>query len=219
MADLNQVDLNVRLQLLGCKYSEIANTYANNLKYGMKCSRENLRKLLLLNALIDILECYDIIHDVGGVIEQNIATAGLQINNIVELFSNGVTITGPITLSSNNTTVQATQITTAINNYANTVFSAIVSSTDRKSIIVKLTTPCTNPTVTVTVNNGTPVVLEYLTEGECDVDNNCFTEDQIKELIDSIAKLIKQCFQPMGYDYEIPEGYTLNEETGELTKD
>lgn len=66
---LNQNDINARLQLSCCKYAELANAYANNLKYGIKTCKENVDKLLLINGYIELLKKYKIGSDKNCVTE------------------------------------------------------------------------------------------------------------------------------------------------------
>lgn len=60
MADLNQTDLTVRLQLSGQKYSEMLSTYTDSLRYGRKDVLLLQSKLALLNRYIKILLDYTI---------------------------------------------------------------------------------------------------------------------------------------------------------------
>lgn len=218
MTNLNQIDLNVRLQLLGCKYSELANIYANNLKYGLKCAPSNLSKLLLLNAIIEILECYRLPYDKAGVVEFNVPNS-VQVGWNIELTSNGTSISGLVVTASSNANTVAAQLVAAINTYQATVIdSGIVATVEgdgKRLRTVRLATPCTNPEIIGSLDTGvilSETILDYLIEGECDIDRNCFTEEEIQALIDTAAKLAKQCFQPIGFNYEIPEGYTLNDD-------
>lgn len=84
---LNQTDLSVRLQLLGCKYSELANTYADNLKYGQKCANSNLKNLLLLNSLIEILECYTIPYYIDNILIDRNCFTSEQIESLLDKIS------------------------------------------------------------------------------------------------------------------------------------
>jgi hypothetical protein len=52
--DLNKIDLSVRLQLSGAKYSEILYKYVNALRYGKKDVALK-KKLLLLDMYIELL--------------------------------------------------------------------------------------------------------------------------------------------------------------------
>ena len=72
MLYLNQNDINVRLQLACCKYAELANAYANNLKYGIKTCKDNINKLLLINGYIEILKKYKTGSDTNCVTEVEI---------------------------------------------------------------------------------------------------------------------------------------------------
>ena len=57
---ISQQDLDVRMQLTGCKFGQLTNEFADNLKYGRKCIVENQRNLVLLNAYLELLECYKV---------------------------------------------------------------------------------------------------------------------------------------------------------------
>ena len=51
-------------------------------------------------------------------------------------------------------------------------------------------------------------ILSCYTAGE---DDNCYTEEEIQDLIKNIQTLTGICFKPIGYTYEVPEGYTLTD--------
>lgn len=55
---IKQSDLNERLQIAYCCAGSLAYKVDKEFRYGMKCAKYNLEKLLLLTALIEILECY-----------------------------------------------------------------------------------------------------------------------------------------------------------------
>lgn len=57
---MTQQDLDVRLQLIGQKYSGLANIFANDLKWGRKNAKHEWKELILLDVYISILENYDI---------------------------------------------------------------------------------------------------------------------------------------------------------------
>ena len=83
MLKFNQVDLNVRLQISSCKYAEIANAYANNLKYGISCSKSNLNKLILLNGYIDLLKNYEVGSDKNCITEQEAQEIADKISKLI----------------------------------------------------------------------------------------------------------------------------------------
>jgi hypothetical protein len=68
---ISQQDLDVRMQLTGCKFGQLTNEFADNLKYGRKCIVENQRNLVLLNAYLELLECYKV---ASGTIYKNCIT-------------------------------------------------------------------------------------------------------------------------------------------------
>lgn len=60
------------------------------------------------------------------------------------------------------------------------------------------------------------ILIDILNSYQVGEDDNCYTEDEIQDLIKNIEKLTGICFKPIGYSYEIAEGYILDEETGTL---
>ena len=60
MSSITQQDINVRLQLSGCAFSDLALRFNNDLRYGRKCVTKNRIDLMLLNIYIEMLECYNI---------------------------------------------------------------------------------------------------------------------------------------------------------------
>lgn len=81
----NQNDVNVRLQLACCKYAELVNAYANNLKYGIKTCKDNINKLLLINGYIDILKKYKIGSSKNCVTETEIQLIGDKLGILLDL--------------------------------------------------------------------------------------------------------------------------------------
>lgn len=216
---ISQTDLLVRLQLLGCKYGDLANTYANTLKWGMKCSKENLSKLIMLNTLIEILECYDtrvlttpilptvVFHNEKGY---------FGIGDFIELQIEGTPVIGVITFDSTDILEQLGQIYDALIAEG---YTAVITGDDN-ACDLEITLPCTNPTVDIVVNDINTVNLPYDEIGDCTEipqGKNCLTEEQLLSLLDKIANLVKQCFMPIGFEYEIPEGYEYNSD-GELVE-
>lgn len=63
MADITTQDLDVRLQLSGCAYGTLANSYVNHLKHGHSCITGEKWSLFLLNVYLEILECHELAND------------------------------------------------------------------------------------------------------------------------------------------------------------
>lgn len=61
------------------------------------------------------------------------------------------------------------------------------------------------------------VLMEILSCYRVGEDDNCYTEEEIQKLIHDIGELTGLCFKPVGYSYEVPEGYVLDEETGTIS--
>lgn len=53
------------------------------------------------------------------------------------------------------------------------------------------------------------ILLEILDGYNVGEDDNCYTEEEIQTLIQNIGILTGICFKPIGYSYQVPEGYTL----------
>lgn len=82
---LNQNDINVRLQLSCCKYAELVNAYANNLKYGIKICKDNVDKLILINGYIELLKKYKIGSDYNCVTEIEIQLICDRLSKLLNL--------------------------------------------------------------------------------------------------------------------------------------
>lgn len=192
MADLNQTDIDVRLQLTGCEFSELANTFANDLKYGRKCATTNQRNLLLLNAYIELIECLNVeTLAVGSVFIQS-----LVLNDVTDLLINGVSIIGgPYTVISTNTNLTMSALTNYIN--TNTSYTAVYNG---GKLAINITGTCENFTITATTTKESVITTENGTGGICTT-NNCITEIELQGVMDNISKLTKICFQPIGFEY------------------
>lgn len=199
---ISQQDLDVRLQLTGCKYGELANRYANDLKYGKKCANTNGRNLALLNAYLELMGCYNVS------VPETLSEGSFQITTLtvgftLEIFIDGVSITGVQTSISTNRNTTMHTLVGIINNYQSTYTAVINETGDLHS--VDIYGPCTGGELTYTTNaTGGEIELSTtnLTGGVCTVEyDNCLTEDQMNTMFDSISKLTKICFQPLGYTY------------------
>lgn len=60
MSNINSTDKQTILQLSGCAYSNLSNKLSDSLLYGRNTSKEYIQKLFLLNAYLEILQCYQI---------------------------------------------------------------------------------------------------------------------------------------------------------------
>lgn len=85
MADISQTDLIVRLQLLGCEYSELTSIFANNLKWGRKCANTEWKNLTLLGVYISFLEDYHIDDDVNCITEAQLLTMLDQASKLTKI--------------------------------------------------------------------------------------------------------------------------------------
>ena len=135
MASINQQDLNVRLQLAGCKFSDLAQRFNKDLLYGRKCVTENRTDLMLLNVYLEILECYKLDKpEVESVGSFQITT--LSIGYTLEIFVNGVSITGVQTsvTTNRNTTMHA--LVSIINSYQSVYTASLDTTNDLYKVVL-----------------------------------------------------------------------------------
>lgn len=194
MATLTQQDIDVYLQLTGCKYSELAYNYANDLRYGRKCAVKNLNNLSILNNYIELLECYSIEVLSEGTLE----VESIAIGDTIQVFVGGTAITPIIT-------VPVTNVTTVMNNVKNQInehseYTAVFPGVLRAGEI-EIEGFCENEdlTVTLTGNPDSSIVVTGLQGGLCQ--NNCITELQAQSIKDKISSLTKICFQRINFPY------------------
>lgn len=199
---ISQQDLNVRLQLAGCKYSDLAQRFNKDLLYGRKCVTENRTDLMLLNVYLEMLECYKVgIPEVESVGYFQITT--LSIGYTLEIFVNGVSITGVQTSVTTNRNTTMTALVTIINNYQSVYTASLDTTSDL--YIVTLTGPCTGGIITYETSAQKEEITlktQNLTDGVCEVTyDNCLTEDELLVVFDKISDLTSLCFKPLGFTY------------------
>lgn len=199
---MNQTDLNVRLQLAGCKFSDLAQRFNKDLLYGRKCVTENRTDLMLLNIYLEMLECYKVgIPEVESVGSFQITT--LTIGFTLEIFVDGVSITGLQTSVITNRNTTMTALVNIINTYQSTYTASLDTTNDLYTVVLR--GPCTGGVVTYTTDaTKGEIVLstEDLANGVCETEyNNCLTEEELSTIIDKISTLTGLCFQPYGFTY------------------
>lgn len=208
MTNLNQLDLNVRLQLINCCYSAMSSTFANDLKYGRKCEIKNRINLAILAVYLEILEKYKIIlpgATTGG--DTSLSSGTITIvsvgsgDNIVVYIDGNPIATYSATSSSR--TIAMTGLASAL-----TTAGYPASSNDT---FITVTGSCTNGLLSSTGGKAV-ITVSGFTGGSCGIliPGNCYSEEEIQALLEKVSLLTGLCFQPPGFDYEIPEGYTLN---------
>ena len=57
---INQTDLDVRMQLTGCKFGEMVSNYVNKLKNGSNCTFKDKVNLFLIGSYLEIASGYDV---------------------------------------------------------------------------------------------------------------------------------------------------------------
>ncbi len=199
---ISQQDLDVRLQLTGCKYGELANRYANDLKYGKKCANTNGRNLALLNAYLELMGCYNVS------VPETLSEGSFQITTLtvgftLEIFIDGVSITGVQTSISTNRNTTMHALVGIINNYQSTYTAVINETEDLHS--VDLYGPCEGGLLTYETNSEDSAIVLSTTDlenGVCEVEYvNCLTENELLVVFDKISDLTNICFQPIGFTY------------------
>lgn len=199
---ISQIDLTTRLQLSGCKFSDLAQRFNKDLLYGRKCVTENRTDLMLLNVYLEMLECYKVgIPEVRS--HGNFQITTLTVGFTLEIFIDGVSITGVQTSVSTNRNTTMHALVGIINNYQSTYTAVINETGDLYS--VDIYGPCAGGELTYTTNaTGGEIELSItdLKNGVCGVEyDNCLTEDELLVVFDKISDLTNICFQPIGFTY------------------
>lgn len=198
---ISQQDLDVRMQLTGCKFGQLTNEFADNLKYGRKCIVENQRNLVLLNAYLELLECYK----VALIIEEQLSTGSItlsyDISATISLSIGDLLITSPMPIDNSE------EIDDIVNLF-NTNQSEIVASSDNgnNDFTLNFTGPCTNSVIDILYDDGkeSTTYTVDVKGGVCastTVYKNCITEEELALMLDKISKLINICFQPYDFTY------------------
>jgi len=200
---ISQIDLTTRLQLSGCKFSELAQRFNKDLLYGKKCVTENRTDLMLLNVYLEMLECYKVgIPEVRS--HGNFQITVLNIGYTLEIFINGISITGVQTSITTNRNTTMNALVGIINNYQSTYTAVINQTQDLYS--VDLYGPCEGGTLTYTtdsIDGGIELSVTDLKNGVCAVEyDNCLTEEELEVVFDKISDLTTLCFKPLGFTYE-----------------
>ena len=198
---ISQQDLDVRLQLTGCKFGQLTNEFADNLKYGRKCIVENQRNLVLLNAYLELLECYKVALIIEEQPSTGAITLGYDISATISLSIGDLLITSPMPIDNSE------EIDDIVNLF-NTNQSEIVASSDNgnNDFTLNFTGPCTNSVIDILYADGkeSTTYTVDVKEGVCastTVYKNCITEEELALMLDKISKLINICFQPYDFTY------------------
>jgi len=198
---ISQQDLDVRMQLTGCKFGQLTNEFADNLKYGRKCIVENQRNLVLLNAYLELLECYK----VALIIEEQLSTGSItlsyDISATISISIGDLLITSPMPIDNSE------EINDIVNLF-NTNQSEIVVSSDNENnyFTLNFSGPCTDSVIDILYSDGeeSTTYTVNVEGGICasvTEYKNCITEEQIALMLDKISKLINICFQPYDFTY------------------
>jgi len=197
---ISQQDLDVRMQLTGCKFGQLTNEFADNLKYGRKCIVENQRNLVLLNAYLELLECYK----VALIIEEQPSTGAITFSFAAASISisiNGVEIT-PLLMIEDSYDVE--YIVSEFNLNQSEIVASLNSQ--ENEFTLNFTGPCTDSVIDILYDNAkeSTTYTVDVKNGVCastTVYKNCITEEQIALMLDKISKLINICFQPYDFTY------------------
>lgn len=205
--NLNRVDLNTRLQYINCCYSAICNDFANDLKYGRKCTTKDKIDLAILAVYMEILECYQIIPegstDGSSTLSSGVLTIliGAMGDNIT-IYLDGVSIAVYSVVSSNEAVTM-------------TAIAALLTTAGYPSTFdgtqINIVGPCTNGVLSYTAQKS-EITISGFTGGGCGIVTpaNCFSEEEIQDLLEKVSLLTGLCFNPPGFTYEVPEGYIMN---------
>lgn len=201
---ISQQDLDVRLQLAGCKFSDLAQRFNKDLLYGRKCVTENRTDLMLLNVYLEMLECVKIVETVYPTTSFRVSKntfPGWQ----AYFTSNGVVISDTVTLTGVDAT-DAELLADSIVDYGAEGWSSEYRFVHPVGEYVDITGPCETPELYINViisGVTTTVLVPWVTEGVCGgySEDNCLTEEELLVVFDKISDLTSLCFQPLGFTY------------------
>lgn len=207
---LSQQDLDVRLQKIGCCAGAQAKLLAQYYMYGSECKEEQLQKLTILNAYLDILSCYKVQATTDTNWVYTIDVTGVKLlpsGSQIDIFIGGELITSYITRTTeycNEVSALNDAILTNPDVISATGICALSGST------ITITVPCdmTPAYVKTYYNDGDVDYTSYFPvyvqqEGKCITgdEDNCVTEEQVEVILENIAIMCKECFKPNGFAY------------------
>lgn len=218
---LSQQDLDVRLQKIGCCTGAQAKQLAQYYMYGSECNEEQLQKLTLLNAYLDILSCYKVqattdtdwvyVFDFSTIKSLPVSIPG-YIYTELEIFIGGNSM-GSVSINSGNTCGILGDLNNQISQNENIISSVLTCG--ENDIYITTTAKCNmSPAYArayFTIDFGSELQLYYMIyfpvyvqqKGKCitgDKDN-CVTEKQVEVILENIAIMCKDCFKPNGFAY------------------
>lgn len=192
---LTQENLDIRLQRLICCIGTLGGEIQGMIAVGNDCYKEKLAKLKILIGYLRALECYSIEDE--EVLSTGILSAvRVAINNSVEIFANGISISGLYTATTGNLNQELYKLALAINAYQNSyvaTFNGIGSGT------ITITGLCSNPPLTVEADVAFPLQAIGMSGGICTT--NCLTEEQILKMFDRVSEYCDICFPGADYTY------------------
>lgn len=201
MADLNQTDLNVRLQRASCCIGSFGHQIATEFAYGKTCANNNLKQLLLLEIWLDMLTNYQVniaCANSVSIITINSGTAG----NISTLTSEYGTLIGSAVSWQGSTTATATALAAAINAYNPNVFTALASS--NMVLITRDECEASTGKPAAVVTGDISITIGNWLGGVDAVDNsenNCITEEEAQRIAEEISEICDICFATIGTSY------------------
>lgn len=190
MQYLSTQDINIRRWIIIQKISELGSKYCTSLKLGKPCSLEERNSLLLLEGVLELLDCY---YPVGnsntGIIYQIFSGGGKA--TTLEIFINGLSISGEVVCIDN------TSLTDAINNYQ----SQYLATQDDDNIIIT-----SNPNIYgilsyIIIDSGYSTISVTGTTTNVTKESNCYKEKEIQTLLDKVDKEYNLNFKPINFTY------------------
>jgi len=214
--NLSQQDLNVRLQKTGCCVGQEAKRLAQYYLYGSECAEEQLQKVTILNAYLDILSCYQV--------ENTTSTNWVYFLDFTDLLDYyfGTTNTIKIIIGDQIVLDYVAPVEYTLCGLvtymcglieANPNIISAVPTCDGKNVSMTITAACNMTPASATVYkeyDGYPNDSELynvptftVQSGKCpnNGEDNCVTEEQINKIIENISVMCKDCFKPAGFAY------------------
>lgn len=196
MANITQDSLDIRLQKLICCIGTLGGEIQGMIAVGNDCYKEKLRNLKTLVGYLEALECYSLE-------ENTLATGYVQIfgsttAGSIEIFINGVSISGVYNMTNSTAAVEMQNLTAQINDYQ----TSYVASYNSASARIDITGGC-HETQVLSIEELNKTAWSSgavgLTGGIC-VDN-CLTETQVLTIFDKVSKYCDICFPSAEYNF------------------
>ena len=209
MSNLTRTDLIERLKSAACCSAELGDKAAKEKSYGLKCYKDTLRDLKLLNTYIEILcEYYSLESTLIEVAQ--ITLSGGPFSGGVDLY-----IEGQLVFSKSYTTATIDTIGDDLANWINNIHTnpEYTATYTSSTSILKIYRQQTDTTTQYSINASYTLLAGSLgfgvsqsfpyteTDEELTDGNQCITEEKAQTLFEKITYICNTCYKTIGATY------------------